>query len=545
MRKILSFIILFFFNNVYTQVVYEPLHKDVYNFLERLSHKGIIEFDDLIKPLSRIYIAEKLMEVENKVEQITSLEKRELNFFKEDYYQEFMILSGSGFKKKYTQYLSKDPGGRYRAFSYADSLVKLNFSPILGIKKASIDNEGLTHIWNGVYLYGYLNDNFGFSFDFHDNKETGSNIDRTKSFSPVTGIVVAKGKPDEIQYSEAKVMMTYDWNWGSISVGKDFMTWGYGESGKLVMSDKAPSFPLIRLDFELTDWLRFNYFHAWLSSNIIDSTQFYATNLNQNKRILYRQKYLASHSLIITPFRGLDFSLGESIVYSDRLEIAYLIPFSFFRLADHYLSRGSNDAGSNAQFFASISSKNHIPNTHLYATAFIDEITLEDIFDATKQRNQLGFNIGASISDLPLKNLRLKTEFTKIFPFVYKHYIPTQNYESSGYVMGHWMGSNADIFYAGLDYRIIRGLQFGISYQFLRKGEAGEYTQQYSTPQPPFLFGLRSNYSFLNAELLYEPIHELLIKAEYKINKSEIEQTDNNFIKNQINEFGFSLYYGL
>ena len=49
------------------QVVFEPLNKDIYSYLERLSNKGIIELDDLFKPLSRKYMAEKLVEAKGKI----------------------------------------------------------------------------------------------------------------------------------------------------------------------------------------------------------------------------------------------------------------------------------------------------------------------------------------------------------------------------------------------------------------------------------------------------------------------------------------------
>ena len=67
------------------QVVYEPLYEDVYNFLRRVSQKGIIEFDDLIRPLSRTYIEEKLLETDSLSSQLTSLEKEELNIFLKDF----------------------------------------------------------------------------------------------------------------------------------------------------------------------------------------------------------------------------------------------------------------------------------------------------------------------------------------------------------------------------------------------------------------------------------------------------------------------------
>lgn len=42
-----------------SQTVYEPLHREVYDYLSRLSQRGVIEYHDLIKPLPRAYIAEK------------------------------------------------------------------------------------------------------------------------------------------------------------------------------------------------------------------------------------------------------------------------------------------------------------------------------------------------------------------------------------------------------------------------------------------------------------------------------------------------------
>lgn len=65
----------------YAQVVYEPLYEDVYNFLGRISQKGIIEFDDLIRPLPRSYISNKLLEADSLSSQLTKLEREELEFF--------------------------------------------------------------------------------------------------------------------------------------------------------------------------------------------------------------------------------------------------------------------------------------------------------------------------------------------------------------------------------------------------------------------------------------------------------------------------------
>ena len=536
---------------VIAQVVYEPLNRDVYSFLSRLSQKSVVVFDDQIRPVSRKYIAQKLIEASKKSNQLTSLEKEELDFFSKDFKLEFDILNKIEIDSTQLTMLGYDAGNRLRLFSFRNDLFAINLSPILGVTFGSHDDENFTHTWNGIYTYGYLDKYIGFSFDFRDNTEKGNSLDKYKDFTPVTGVDARSDRntinysADKMEYSEAKAVLATDWSWGSFSVGKDFLEWGYGESGLLVLSTKAPSFGFIRLDIKPVNWLRFNYIHGWLSSDVPDSSSFFYNN-NGTISFSYRNKFIANHSLIITPTNGFDLSLGESVIYDDQLEYLYLIPIMFFRAADHHLSRQLNAAGANAQFFLSVSSKGQIKNTHLYSTLFIDEITLSGLFDSQKQRNQLGFTLGGSVTDLPIENLTATIEYTKIYPFVYRHYIQTQDYKSASYPLGHWMGNNADLIYASLNYRFIRGLQAKIWGQYIRKGEEGSYDQQYNIqPQPPFLFGLRQNYSYFGAEIKYEYTHELFAKLKFQTTKIAKQQTNLSFNNNTINEFYFLIYYGL
>ena len=549
MKFIFSLILLTFSISVNAQVVFEPLHRDVYDFLSRLAQKGIVELNDQIKPLPRIYISEKLLEADcDKC--LTSLEKDELEFYKKDFANEFNFLNGYLLSKK-SGLAEKDSKERIRLFYYSDDLFKINVSPILGVKAGIRDEERLTHFWNGIYLYGYLGDYIGFSFDFRDNTENGKTIDKFKNFTPVTGVNARTDlnifpyAENKMEYSEVKTAISANWVWGKFTVGKEFFEWGYGEGGKLVLSRKAPSFPFIRLDINPVKWLSFNYIHAWLSSDVIDSGNIYHSEFGSD-RFNFREKYLASHTITLFPLKGLNISLGESIVYSDKIQVLYLMPLMFFRLADHYLSRQHNAAGSNAQLFASVSSRNHLKNTHLYGTLFIDEVTLNGLFDAAKQRNQFGFSLGSSVVDLPINNLKLTLEYTKIYPFVYVHFIPTTTYESASYTLGHWMGSNADQIYASLNYRFIRGLQTTLWGQYIRKGEAGTGDQQqHQRPQPPFLFGLDTDYTYLGLSASYEFIHELFVKGEFQYMKTSAEQSDKSFMDTDLTEFYFSIYYGM
>ena len=232
------------------------------------------------------------------------------------------------------------------------------------------------HSWMGFYTAGYFSDYIGVSLDFRSNNEHGSDLDIKKSFTPETGIIPVIHKyGEDMDYSEVKSMVSFDWKWGNAVLAKDFITYGYAKSGNLVLSNKAPSFPFIKIMLNPVDWFKFYYFHAFLSSNVIDSAK-----LEQYKRDIYINKYFAWHSFVVTPLKGLDISLGESVVYSDKLEFVYLMPFMFYYYADDFLSNRHDKPGdANSQIFFSVSSKNHLKNTHLYSTIFIDELTLSGI----------------------------------------------------------------------------------------------------------------------------------------------------------------------
>jgi len=535
--------------NLFAQVVYEPLYKDVYDYLRRLSTKGIIEYNDEFRPLSRKYLAEKLLEAEKHPELLTNVQMADLKFYKQDYYHEIWFIKNEK-NEKYVDFFSSDPAGRWRVFSYGDENFKMNLSPILGYEIGSIDNAKATHLWNGIYTYGYITNALGVSFDFRDNTEEGTTIDKYKRFTPVTGVnarsssnIVGYSK-NKIEYSEAKGIIATDWNWGSFAIGKEFMEWGYAENGLIVLSQKAPSFPFIRLDINPIDWLGFNYFHGWLSSDVVDSSSFYYIQTG-SQSFSFRKKFIASHTLFIRPTKGLKLSIGESIIYSDELEFIYLIPVMFFRLADHYLSRQNNRAGSNSQIFFSVSSRDHIPNTHLYGTFFIDELTINGLFDPEKERNQVGLTMGASVVDLPIDNLTLTAEYSKLYPFVYDHANQTQTFENLSYVMGHWMGNNADQIYGSIRYRFLRGLETSVWARYIRKGEAGDIKDQSEQPQPPFLFGLRTNFTYLGAMVKYEFIQELFVRIRYQYMKTSQQQEDFSFIDKSVDEFHFAIYYGM
>ena len=531
--------ILLLCSSLSAQTVWENQNSEVYNYLYRLSQKGLIDFQDIIRPVSRAQIALKLKLVEAKKEQLTKVEKSELNF----YLQEFKPIEGTDTDKIHL--VKKDANQRLRGLFIHTKDFQLNADPIGSLMRVSGTGKGFTQMSNGIEFWGQAK-RFAFQFYYRDYTETGKGIDSFRTESPEPGIIKLFDPSSTHQnFSEIKASISYTWNIGSISLGKDNLLWGYAENGRMVLSNKAPTYPYIRFDYKPFQWLQFNYTHAWLNSNIVDSNASYNTGnggVSGDIRIQYIPKYMASHTLIFKPTKGLDIALGESIVYSDKLDVGFFIPVNFFKIYDNNRSNYNINAGSNGQFFIQLSSRNHIKNTHLYGSLFIDELKVSEMFNAAKSRNQLGYTLGGSVTDLLVPYLTIGAEYTRVNPFVYSNLLPAQNYTQYNSPLGDWMGNNFDRQIFFLKYTPIPKLKTYLRFQSIRKGGPGTIAQQYlAQPQPPFLFDYQKKRTDLFVQVSYELINNFYLTGSYQ----NLNQTlaSGEKVKNNTTQIGIS--YGL
>jgi hypothetical protein len=126
------------------------------------------------------------------------------------------------------------------------------------------------------------------------------------------------------------------------------------------------------------------------------------------------------------------------------------------------------------------------------------------MFNAGKSRNQIGFQTGVSIADFLLPNLTAAAEYSRINPFVYRNFIPAQNYTNSNYALGDWMGNNADRIWLSAKYRPKPSWVLTGYMMLMSKGGAGTVEQQYfAQPQPNFGFDPQYKRSKLGLEASY------------------------------------------
>ncbi len=520
-----------------SQNVWENTNSEVHPFLYRMAQKGFIEYNDLIKPINRISVLNALNILKLKDSTLSFIEKKELNFYLQEYTRP---------SQEQISLFKKDQNKRWRAGAIISNDFEFYIDPLLGINNFSGTNKNIKQLSNGFELWGTVGKNkcLGYQIYYRDYTETGNVNNNFREESATPGNILIGAKSDnKINYTDIRANINYSFKKGNISFGKDNIVWGYGENSNIVLSNKAPSYPYIRLDYSLLPWLNFNYTHAWLNSNIADSSLSYFTNsgrIDNDFRLVFVQKYLATHSIQVEAIKGLNIAIGESIVYSDKMDPGFLMPINLFKFYDNNRSNYLIEAGSNGQYFLSLSSRNQIKNTHLYYTLFIDEIKVSSIFNKTERRNQLGYNLGGSITDVFIPYLILGAEYTRVNPFVYSNLIPAQTYSSYNYSLGDWMGNNFDkaILYA--KYTPLAKLKLVARYQKIHKGGPGTIYQQYAVkPQQSFLFDYIKIRSDIFLQARYEYINNIYLTSSLTLLQTKLANGKN--IKDNTYQLGISV----
>jgi Capsule assembly protein Wzi len=527
MKLRLFFLFLFLLSYYFlsAQVVFVDVHDNIYDFLEKISLKGAIDYNGEIKPLSRIYVAKMLDSANGNIQLLTETEKNDLEFYKRDYFYELAKIHHDTIAPELF-YLNSGIEGRFHVFSYMDSAFTITADPVLSFETTQWSNkEHLISHYNGAVTRGSINDNIGFELYFNDLFDIGD-YDPTRYFSEKTGYAFRTFQNGSQNYDDVCAALTFSWKWGDFSIAKDYLEWGSGRSGQLILSDKAPSFPMIRLNVYPVDWLKFTYIQGYLNSGVIDSSTIrYNSGIERPQHFSFVEKYIVAHILSVKPWKNLSLSLGESIIYSDRFEPIYLIPILFFRLADHYLTSAKDDAnGGNAQLFVDCSFKIPLIKSKFYSTLFIDELSLTSTLNNKQAPSAVGYTIGYQIADPFIEDIELNLEYTRISPFVYFHADDAEGYSNYNYQLGHWIGSNGDQVHMSLTKHFLRGLNLTASYDYIRKGAQPSHdTLRYQSYQH-FLYGPNIDYTYIGLKLNYELIHKLFLKFEMNYTKIRNEE---------------------
>ena len=518
---------------LFSQSVYLTATHPVYQYLDKMEAKQIItSYRDAVKPLTREVIARYIIQIDTTSLPLTEVEQQQQSYYKEEFFQE---LENIGYENLIEE--------RWHVYQYKSDPGNFNIDLIGGYSyRDRADGRFTKVVSNGLSAYGYVGKQAGVYFNFRDNTESGTYISASNPYSKTPAQVVARRLNNFINYDPIDVQVNVDLGFVTLSAEKMHNVWGAGEEGNLILSNKAPSFPQLKLHARLSENIDFTYIHGWLYSDVIDSARSYqvpSVSGGLGFRRIYRQKYIAAHLLEITPWDGVDLSIGESEIYASRSpELLYLIPIMFFKGAEHWMY----DTDNSQMFFSA--DLNLWKGQNYYLSLFLDEFSTEDFARADRQRNQLGFTIGTKQYDLLLENSKIMVEYTRVNPWAYNHRFSDATFQSHSINLGHWIGQNADLFSIHISYRPFYNLEAGIQFESFRKGGKDSTNLQYKLPTPTFLYSPLTKLQTFGLVGTYEPLRDVIVDFHILQSRftTQVKGTSYSFTQNP-NEYSITSDY--
>lgn len=530
--------------SLYAQRIPQAIeYTEIYDFLEELTTDGIIETNAAIKPYTRDYIAKVLMEAQTKDSLLNRRQREDLQFYLQDYALECDTLPVyySYGHRHVTQWITSISN-----LSLADpslhmltkkKIFKMRIRPILGMDiNYNVKKGMITHRWYGAEIQMDIAGHLSIWGSIRDNswKGTGKGFLKDKyypsTYDKINGARLAQptylNNLPGAQYKEAEYggdysdmrggISLYMW-WGSIGIQRERIQWGDAQHCSNILSAHNPAVPMLTLQLTPCKWFQFDYFHAWLPSNVIDSTYYYVERYTEDStKINYRphNKFMAANMFTFIPCKYLQFGFGNSIVYAERNPQAqFFIPIAFFKSLDHLFTKGVNSENQNSQFFATLTLR---PTDHLrlYGSFFLDEFKFSRLKKSNKENNPISYLVGFNWSGWPVRGLSLRGEFMRSYIACYTHSISVLEFTSNSYNMGHYMGDNSQSIFVQLSYRPSRSLRLSLDFTQDTKYRAYDYVRAYiagqrntSTPiiaQKPF-----SEKIWRNNQVTFHAVYEV------------------------------------
>ena len=476
MRKIILLLFCAFaISNIFSQDIPEHIsYTRIYDYLDELASEGVIELNSTVKPYSRQFIAEKLLQAQKQNTLLNKRQNDDLRFFLNEFALEQNILPET--KLNLVNKETSTLAFIQPAFHYKDSIFRARITPIIGMTVTRNANGNITKRWYGAEFQAMMGKHLSVYGSLRDISIQGQLLARPGYLNDFPGYEYKESSGGG-DYSDSRGGIKYAWNWGSVGLVKDNIVWGDNYHGSNILSGRAPSFPMLTLHLKPTKWFEMQYIHGWLVSNVADSSHYYLEN-GTTKWYRPANKFLAANIFTFSPVKHLNVSVGNSIVYAENnVQAAYLLPFAFYKSIDHSMTKGLGIENQNSQVFFNVSSRN-IKHLHLFTSVYADEINFARFKPGSAEKNPISIKVGANLSNFPIQNLSVIGEFTHTNIINYKHSIPVLTWASNSYNLGSYLGDNSQEMYLALRYKPIRGLDLNLSFMDAKHGNEYEYLRR-------------------------------------------------------------------
>ena len=307
----------------------------------------------------------------------------------------------------------------------------------------------------------------------------------------------------------------------SLQAGRDYMRWGPGYQGSLILTDNPPAFDM----FKYSGTIDLN--NSGESMAKINFTKFFSLldTLDEQNR------YFSGQRLEYKPIPALTLGLTETAIISYDSSLLFLNPLPF--IPPYYITRWiadvleqSSEINSNVGVDMEL---NFYPGIKLYGEWMADDFILTP--KTNPYPNRTGFLAGAYFADpLGKGNTDFRIEYTHINNYVYFSTHPWQDHLYQGEYIGHTLGPDADQLYLELTHCLSDRLKLSLSYNQERHGEGQAGIPLPSDPvianENIFLSGITEKQQAYQTELSYT----MLPQWEFSVGLiwENIKNKDNN-----------------
>ena len=458
--KRIFLIILFFSISRFSisQASLVPAEHQVYEWLHYqrvLGNLGRYSYETL--PLMRGQIVEHLEELVDK--KLSKTDQNHLHYYLREFSKDSLIQT---IKNTYTQgfekgvkknvikkinllFSSKEP--HLYAFSNKISYGAIDFLSgtrvvqVTGSRYLDQNLKGITQkpkIYHRTYrFFGTLYDKVGYHLEF-TNPITGGK--KQLIYDPYwrETFDAARGKENTLY---VQGFTSFHHKNFSVHIGNGNIKYGLKGDESLILRTEGGNF----------DWLRLNYDSKYIQYTFMKgSLQGPATNIvlpefnNASSRVS-PLRWLALRRLQITPWKWMQMSFTEMLIYSNRpLDISYLNPIYPLRAAEY----NNNDRDNPVWFFDGWIRP--VRGIELYGSLGIDDLLgFSDIFKKTGKRSSndavVSYQIGAHYAHK--WGIEFNAEYIYIDPFFYTHWQVFNSYNENGIDIANDLGPNGDQFH--------------------------------------------------------------------------------------------------
>lgn len=549
MRHLLIlFSLLIAFSSGFAQSV--PVHltqTDLYDFMDELANDGYILLNSAVKPYSKKQIFDWLEEANNQ-EGLTERQKKQIDFYLKEYrFASIQTTNPYGASnlnliKKWTDKSAVQLN--QLGYFYKDDKFSFAIKPIWGVDYRSNDSGSVRHFWGGLGAWATVGSHWSIYASLRDNSITEITA-FPNYFTQEEGgnYKIGEGGRPGGDYSEMRGGVTYAWSWGDVGLIKDHVQVGDNYHGANILSGRTPSYAMLKLHINPVKWFDFNYHHGWLVSEDVDSSRSYFSTAGTYKKV-FRPKFLATNLFTFIPWKGVNFSIGNSIVYTDLNgpHPAYFIPIMFFKSIDHTLNH--NIENQNSQMFANLSIRK-IKHLHLYGTLFLDEFKKERVTNDTLH-NFVSVKAGMKLTNWPIKNIALTFEYTRSNPMTYKHTVSGLTYASNKFNLGHYLIDNSQETYLSIQWKPIARLYLKGEYFYAMHGDEFDYNNYsgYDATSIPVVENLTWSNHTLGLYATYEVLNDLYIRAYFTQTNTQGFDLNGKTADYYLNRFSSPFYHG-